>query len=239
MEDTPGMRRLIFVLTLVAIGSAGCRHFDMADPGGLWPFHKEARTDKVPGLATPAERTAVLKGLAEKAPQSSKDEQERVSRELAQAIRREEDPSLRVEIVRTLGQYPTESASMTLRSALNDPEAEVRAAACEAWGRRGGPEAIEVLGGVASGDVDQDVRLAAIQSLGNTRDPKASAALGAVLTDSDPALQRRTMLSLRDVTGKDFGEDARKWRQYLDGNTPEEDRSLWIVERARTAWGLF
>lgn len=233
------MRHWMTLLFLAAIGLAGCRHFDMADPGGLWPFQKEPRTDTVPGLATPAERIATLQQLAASAESASPADQERVSKQLAQSIREEKDPALRVEIIRTLGHYHTETANTTLRSALSDPEAEVRTAACRAWGQRGGPEAIEVLGRVAAGDVESDVRIAAVRALGRTGDPKATAALGTVLADSDPALERNVMLSLHEVTGKDYGNDARKWRQYVDGQTPEEDRSLWIVDRAKDAWDFF
>ena len=240
MDSSPGMRHLIFVLCLLAIGSAGCKNVDVtADPAGLWPFSREPRTDKVPGLATPAERVAALRKLTERASRAGPDEQERISRELAQAIRKEADPSLRAEIVQTLGHYPTESAGLTLRSALSDSEADVRTAACEAWGRRGGPEAVELLGGVVSGDIDPDVRLAAIRALGNTGDPKAVDALRGALADSDPATQRRVMLSLREVTGKDFGGDARKWQDHLNGRSPEQDSSIWVVERFQKLWGLF
>lgn len=236
------MRHLtcILWLSLLALGSAGCKNVDvMADPGGLWPFSREPRTDHVPGLATPAERVAVLHNLTERASRAGPEEQDRVSRELAQAIRQEADASLRAEIIYTLGHYPTKSAGLTLRSALSDSDAEVRIAACRAWGRRGGPEAVELLGGVVSGDVDADVRLAAIQALGVTGDPKAANALRGALVDNDPATQRRVMLSLHEVTGKDFGDDARKWQAYLNGQTPEEEKSIWMAKRLEELWGLF
>jgi HEAT repeat protein len=229
-----------FWLVLLAVGSAGCKNVDLgADPAGLWPFSREARTDHIPGLATPAERVTVLRKLTERAPQAAPEEQERVSRELAQAIRQEADPSLRMEIIRTLSHYPTQTASLTLRSALSDTDADVRIAACRAWGRRGGPEAVELLGEVVSGDIDADVRLAAIRALGETGDPKAAEALRGALADTDPATQRRVMLSLHEVTGKDFGGDARKWQAYLNGHAPEEDNTLWVVKRCQELWGLF
>ena len=224
---------------LLLIGTTGCNHFDMADPGGLFVWSEAARTDKVPGLATPAERTAVLRKLAERASTADAAEQQRVSQQLSQAIRQEADPSLRAEIVRTLGFYPTEAAALTLRSAMNDAEVDVRIAACNAWARRGGAEAADILSGVVAGDVDPDVRLAAISALGETGDERAKAGLGQALTDSDPAMQRRAMLALQAVTGEDFGGSAKKWQQYLDGQTPEPDNSIWIVERARDAWGWF
>jgi hypothetical protein len=239
MDRYHGMQRLILVSWLAAFSLPGCAHFDLTDPTYLWPFGREARTDQVPGLATPAERIAVLRNLAEEAPRMGRDEQEQTSRELAGSMREEADPSIRAEIVRTLGALATDTAAATLRSALNDTEADVRIAACRAWGRRGGQEAARVLSGVVTGDIDIDVRLAAAEALGRTRDPQAQAALGAALAESDPAMQRRAMLSLHEVTGKDFGGDAQRWQQYLRGENPEEDKSLWVAKRLEELWGRF
>jgi hypothetical protein len=239
MDGFHGMRHLILVSWLAVSGLTGCAQLDMTDPGRFWPFSKEPRTDVVPGLATPAQRVAVLKKLSERASQVGPAEQERIAGELGKAVGREADPSLRAEIIRTLSYYPTRSSGEALRSALNDSDADVRMAACEAWGKRGGAEAVEILTGVVSGDVDGDVRLTAVRALGKTGDPKAAAALSQALADNDPAMQRRVMLSLRDVTGKDFGGDAHKWRQYLNGETPERDNSIWIAEQFRDFWKRF
>ncbi len=64
-------------------------------------------------------------------------------------------------------------------------------------------------------------------------------ALARALADGDPAMQRRAMIALNEVTGKDYGGNAKKWQEYLDGGNPEPDKSIWIADRARDVWGAF
>jgi len=114
---------------------------------------------------------------------------------------------------------------------LSDPDAEVREAACEAWGKQPGAETVAVLGGVLTGDIDLDVRLAAARALGRSKDPAAVTVLGEALEDRDPAMQYRAMLSLRKVTGKDFGVDVNRWQQYVRGETPKTEEPFSMAER--------
>jgi hypothetical protein len=51
------------------------------------------------------------------------------------------------------------------------------------------------------------------------------APLGEALTDNDPAMQYRAILSLKNVTGKDLGNDVEPWRQYVKGETPQPGKS--------------
>jgi hypothetical protein len=44
------------------------------------------------------------------------------------------------------------------------------------------------------------------------------------LDDPDPALQRRAVESLRQVTGRDFGNDVVAWRTYVQGGEPARRR---------------
>ena len=70
-------------------------------------------------------------------------------------------------------------------------------------------------------DVDADVRLAAAEALGETKNPAAVAALGEALSDSDPAMQYRAVLSLQQATGKDFGTSVERWQQYVKQQRPQ------------------
>ena len=118
-----------------------------------------------------------------------------------------------------------------LEATLDDPDADVRAAACEAWGTRPGADATEVLVRTLASDVDIDVRLAAARALGQTGDPAAIEALGHALEDRDPAMQYRAIESLREITGEDFGNDANRWRQYVRGETPDPPQPVSLAER--------
>jgi HEAT repeat protein len=139
---------------------------------------------------------------------------------------KERDALIRVEVVRALQKYQTPTASAAIVSAMKDQETDVRVAACEALGRRGGPELVTVLVGALRGDVDVDVRLAAARALGQSHDPAAIQALGGALDDKDPAMQYRAVLSLKSATGKDFGNDVKRWQQYVKGEMPDTAPSL-------------
>jgi hypothetical protein len=148
------------------------------------------------------------------------------------AYQQETDPLLRMEIIRTLGALPTPESTEVLAAALRDGDREVRITVCRAWAQRGGPEAVQVLSEVLAHDSEIDVRMAAARGLGAMRDPpdEAIAALGRALEDRDPALQHRAVVSLRQVTGRDFGDDVNAWREFVQGGNPPQ---ATIVSRLR------
>jgi len=230
MDGTYGRWFVTLASSLLALGLAGCASLDGSSGGP--PFEGHA-ADDLPEVPSPAERIASLRKLAREAPRTDAEEKQRIALELAESIRTEEDPLIRTEIIRTLGAYRGEVSGGVLRAALDDPDIEVRTAACEAWGHRGGAEAASVLGGVLDGDLDTDVRLAAARALGRSKDPAAVAALGRALEDNDPALQYRAVLSLRKVTGENFGNDVSRWQQYVAGQVPKPAEAPSLAERLR------
>jgi HEAT repeat protein len=116
---------------------------------------------------------------------------------------------------------------------VNDPDADVRVAVCEIWGRRGDAEAAKILAGVLSGDIDRDVRLAAARALGTSRDQIAVTALGTALDDNDPAMQYRAVASLRESTGQDLGNDVNRWREYAKNGTLKPGQPTSLADRVR------
>jgi len=217
------------LLALVLATAGGCAHF-----GGVpswWPF-RGPRDPNTANIVTPADRIAELRSTAERARRATPEEQQRLADELGQSIRAEDDPLIRAEIVRALGNCSGPKADALLRAATEDPSRDVRMAACRAWGERGGVDAAAVLSQVLAGD-DADVRLAAIEALGQCRDPAAVAALGPALEDRDPAMQYRAVLALKDLTGEDFGNDVNRWRQYVQGEVPAETPPGSVAERLR------
>lgn len=229
MHGADGKRWRWVWAVILAFMASGCAEF--GDVPAWMPFQQAA--EQVPGVEPPAERIAALRKLADSAPQHKAEEKQRISEELAASIRGEEDPMIRMEILRALGRYPSEAADAVLRAASSDPDRDVRALACQLWGERGGPEAISLLSGALTGDLDVDVRLAAARALGEIKDPAAAAALGEVLADPDPAMQRRAVLSLRRITGEDFGNDVGRWQQYVRGEKPGPTESPSLAERLR------
>ena len=223
---------VILVCCAGTIVSTGCTDRNRVRKPDFWPFSRHT-SDKVPGIPSPAERIAVLRKLGQKAAWAKPAEQEKISSELAASFQVEADPLIRVEIVRAISGYPTAAAASVLDAAVHDSDSDVRLAACEAWGERGGPEAVAKLSEALASDVDTDVRLMAAQALGNTGDAGAVAALGQALEDRDPAMQYLAVRSLRQVTGEDFGNDVNQWRQYAKGEMPTPSAPVSVADRIR------
>ena len=231
MQIARGRRFWLTFCGLAALTAGGCADFDILP---TWmPFQGPA-ADQLPGVVSPTERITELRKLSEKAATASSEEKQRVSDKLATSIRTEKDPLIRLEIIRALGRYPGASSDAILKTALSDADAHVRVAACDAWGKRNDVQSVQLLAGALSGDVDADVRLAAAKALGETKGPEVAKALGEALSDADPAMQYRAVLSLKKVTGKDLGNDVNRWQQYVKGEQSGPPPSL-----AERFWQLF
>lgn len=235
MNGLPSKMLLILLCSLLAAGLGGCagKTYRIGKTV-IWPIGGPI-SDEVPGVIPTQKRIEQLRAQAATASKLAPQQQEQISVELAQRFADESDPLLRAEILRTLAKFPTSTATAKLRAALSDSDSDVRMAACQAWAQRGSPEAASVLAETLHRDSDLDVRLEAARALGKTRDPAAVAALGLALEEKDVAMQRRAVESLREVTGKDLGNDVDRWRQYVKGEAPENPPTS-IAERF---WRLF
>lgn len=211
---------------------SGCVDGPLAKYGGLNPWVKkqweQEDAEYGPSFET---RVARLRSIRSRAKNLDESERERISRDLAAQAPSEPNLAVRREMVLTLGQLPTETATVALRHALTDSEPEMRVAACEAWRRRGGGEAVERLSGVVGNDTNTDVRLAATRALGRFRDPAAVRGLASAIDDNNPALQYEAIQSLRSASGRDFGGDVAAWRNYAKGQEPEAASEASMAER--------
>lgn len=193
--------------------------------------------DSVPGIVAPSTTLLELKKLAKQGKNASTEQQQATSKKLTEMIKQENDPTIRAQIVRTLGHYNTLLAGEVLAAALLDKETQVRVAGCEAWVRRGRQQMITSLGGAMeavgalSGALNKknhiDVRLAAAKGLGQIGDSHAVAALAGALGEADsswrrtdPALQHRVVRSLEGISGQKYGNDFGAWQQYARGERP-------------------
>ena len=208
---------------------AGCASASKAEWPSWMTFGK--KKENGPKVVTPRDKMEQLRELSSRSKKMTPELQERVSQELAQGIAHEQDPVLRAQILRTLGHFPTERAGTILAAGLNDHERDVRIAACEALGVRGGEVSVKELSRVLTEDADIDVRLAAARSLGDTGSPQGVAALGNALDDQDPALQFRAITSMKKISGQDFGNDLDAWRQYA--KTGQQGPKPSIAQRLR------
>lgn len=174
-----------------------------------------------------------LIALQQQASQISPAEQQRLSQELADLIRRENNVPLCVAAVRTLSEFPTSASLEGLKYATTHSDPDVRAAACEGWRRKGGPDAVLALAEVLGSDTDVDVRIVAARDLEAFRHPAAINALGLALDDTDPALQHRAVQSLKTVTGRNFGDSVPAWREYVRDGNPQPAAEQSIAQRLR------
>ena len=129
----------------------------------------------------------------------------------------------------------TPSSKMVLYAGLKDPENDIRVACCEAWGKQPSPEATRMLAETLSGDTDLDVRLAAAKALSHAGDKDAVKALGAALEDSDPAVQYCAVASLKEVTGKNLGNDVKAWQELAK----QPDPPVRTKALASRPWQIF
>jgi HEAT repeat protein len=171
---------------------------------------------------TPAEQIEQLREQIAAVPKMSADEQRTLAERLNEAFKNEADPLLRREYVRVSSACAAPAAGETLTMALADSESDVREAACEAWARHGGPQAIPKLADTMKRDAELNVRLAAVRGLAKIGGSDAITAVAPALEDEKPAMQYRAVQALREMTGKDFGDNANAWREYQRGGSPAE-----------------
>jgi HEAT repeat protein len=209
---------------LIAALSAACPGCSTARPDWIQKVaFWESKPDVDPrGTLAPKLQMEQLQELRTQLPEMPQTEQQAKATELAQRYRNESDALIRAQIVRTIARCGSLDSADTLRSALLDSERDVRIAACEGWGEHGGPQAAGQLGQVLRKDKSKDVRIAAARALGKLKDPEVVAMLSPALDDPDPALQFRAVQSLREATGKDFGDSVASWREFVRGGAPKE-----------------
>lgn len=178
---------------------------------------KNKKVEAGPNVETPKQRMEKMREMAKKAKTMPPGEQEAEAVSLARTIQKEDDPLVRAQIVRTVGAMDCPTANALMAAAAKDADRDVRVACCQAWATHKGPDAMRMLTTMLSSDADMDVRLAAVRGLGELNDKAAVEPLAAALEDPNPAMQYRAVQSLRKVTGKDFGDDVRVWRDFVRG----------------------
>jgi hypothetical protein len=226
---------LIVYLTLPLL--AGCAEGPLWRTGNFapWVRQKWAKEEKQYG-ATLRTKLNDVDALASRAWSMRADDRDKWSAQLAHLAASDPSPLLRARIVEVLPLFPSPQADAALRNAIRDRDSGVRIAACKALGQRGGADGLQALSHAMSDD-NLDVRLAAIRALGELDEPATSGeairSLGVALDDKDPAIQYRAIESLRNVSGRDYGNNLVAWREFVQGGQPVETPPS-IVEQIRS-----
>jgi HEAT repeat protein len=207
MFTSPGSAWVLF-LVATALGSAGCTSWRPPNP---W---SKTATEAEPYGPTADQRMTKLAAEAKTARAGPPEAHEAFTRQLVEMMLGEHDPRVRCRILDVAAEFDTPLAVAICKGGLQDPDERVRMAACSAWGRRGGPEAIDLLAARYRNDPQLDVRLRAIRALGEVGDMAAVPVLAQALEDGDPAVQYRAVAALKRVSGRDLGNDVNRWREW-------------------------
>lgn len=227
------IRHLPRIMLLAMAGLGGCADGPMPYITSLNPRMREQWEADEVYKPTLHRQLAEVDALRAAAKGLSAEQQQHWCGELEHILKTHENSLLRAACVDTLAEFSVPESQEGLRIAVKDQDATVRRAACRAWGKRGGQEAMERLAEALGSDTDPDVRIEAARELGQFADPLAYQALGLALQDEDPALQYRAVESLKQATGKDFGNDLAAWQKFVQGENPGPEYTPSLAERIR------
>ena len=214
---------------LAALLIAGCSadnpfsHLSLINPA----TRKQWAEDESHGTTFYA-RMSTLNELEGEVSRYSDAEKQKTAQQLNSLVREEGNPLLRAQAVRVLGRLNHPTAEMGLNMAEADADPTVRQAVCEIRGDQRNRAGLQALARILHNDSDVDVRMSAARQLRNYRDTESYRALGAALDDTDPAMQRLAVESLRVASGRDLGNDLTAWRQFAQtGETVKSESASW------------
>jgi len=209
---------VIVVASVVASGCAGWAN--RLDP-------KRVALERERYGATADQRIAELKADAERAKKEGSQAIGAFSERLTTVMLEEHDPRVRNAILDVAAALDSPAAVAICKGALEDPDERVRSKACEVQGKRGGPEAVNLLAVRFDSDASIDVRLKALKELGKLRDESAIPVLARALENADPAVQYRAVAALKEVSGRDLGDDVNLWRTWAAD--PKAPGTEWTI----------
>ncbi|PQO43335.1 HEAT repeat domain-containing protein [Blastopirellula marina] len=182
---------------------------------------------------SPSQRRDDIRRMARYTSEMSDSERQLNANKLTLQLRDEEDPLLRIEILKALAALQTPAAHEGLRMGLYDNEPRVRVMAVETLVVGKDPKAVSELGDLIVRDRELDVRLAAAKALQGFDTPEGRKALAPAVQDRDPALRYVAIQSLREHSNVDYGGDAEKWEAYAMGENPSPPENVgmanWLV----------
>ena len=115
------------------------------------------------------------------------------------------------------GQTGNSDSIRRLIEALQNDSWQIRWDAAAALGETKDPRAIGPLV-AALQDQNSYVRMTAARSLGKIDDPRVVAPLIEALRDESHGVQKNALLSLKELTGQNFGKDPEAWQTWWEKN---------------------
>jgi hypothetical protein len=213
--------RFTFISGLCLVGCAGPLP---------WKDGKQIALEKERYGLTADQRIKELRQQAQEARNATPAAQAAFTTELVSTMLAEHDPRVRARIIGLAAEFNEDAARAICVGGLDDPDAMVRMAACDAWVEIGGSEAVRHLAHRYRSDDDIDVRLHVLRAIGDLGDDEAVPVLAEALEAADPAVQYRAVAALKDVTGEDLGNDVNVWREWAAN--PDAPRPTWSLAEA-------
>ena len=227
------------LVVLVCLLLVGCTDGWLHQMKSVNPYYlREWEKDRQRGT-TFSERVAEIRLLQSQLGRMQAVEHQEWAEKLQRIVRSDPSAEMRALAVQTLAEIPGPVTVAALNLASTDSSEKVRLAACEAWKAVGGDAARDMLLTMAgSGKESPSVRRAATAALGAFgNDAEVKSTLASLLDDKSPALQYQAALSLKQVTGRDYGGDIQAWREFMQGqDVPEPERSLMATFWETLQW---
>ena len=155
------------------------------------------------------------------------------SQQLIAMIDNDGSPEMRRLAVRAARGLANPQAMPIIEKGLDDTSVKVRMEACRVLGLREDDEAVRMLASTVGTETSLDVKHAAVEALANHQSPIAVDSLRLALADRNPATRTLAVKSLREATGKNYGDDPQVWIAALEG-APTEEVAPRFAERVRS-----
>lgn len=224
----------MFVMASIAswcVALVGCTDGPLFQLKKMSPWHqREWRRDRDLG-PTYSQRLEELMLLKSRMAYMPPEEKAKWALTLEKITTSDTSPEMRAQAVQALAMADCEATVRGLHAASTDKVEKVRLAACQAWGTLKNDNARDMLLSLAKTDESDDVRQAALASLGKFDHAEVRSMLIESLDHKNPAIQQQAVVSLRSITGRDFGGDFDAWKRYLGGEEVPEQAPTTFTAR--------
>ncbi len=141
------------------------------------------------------------------------------------------EPNVRAAAARALGNHGNPADAALLAAALEDPEPMVRLEAAQALQRLHAPDAVPAMLRRLRRDAepDPDIRAELAHGLGQYAQRRVLDELVGAMNDRSLRVIHNASLSLKTLTGQDFGYDHRAWARWVaETSDPFAARSAYV-----------
>ena len=238
------------LFAVISIGFCGCATDNEFLVNRM---HFPRKSDKIPGLVSPRERSEIIRQKADAVEEGSATDREIIVAQLVLEYRESGDPNIRKDCMAAIAKIPHPRRIDNLKMGLSDENTSVRITACRGMVRniaesQGLNNDVEhTLRQLVMADPDVDVRLAAIQCMrkaGKKASPETLAILEQCLSDKRAAIQHETMDTLKECTGKDYGPNVDRWLAHFehqrgDSDVPAPKERSWAEKLPKPEYTMF